>query len=283
MILNTEKISEFDIHEELHTHSHDGVCAMMRLQNEEEFIVPCLLAVRNFFDEFVIVYNKTTDATRELVEAVGLKNMRVYEYPFDVAFRGPDHVDVPVNSVHHSAFYYNWCLSKVQGLWVAKWDGDNIALPNFNQTRDLITSGKFKTVINSGWDLVGPDMKMVGLQPKVGYETRFFQKQPSVQYQRTGDGLTQVLSTRDKPATQTEPTFLHLKWAKKDPAMYWPKNWQNSPHFLRIAARHVPCQPYKGMYPQVLVDYMAMGKDPYKLLDMYGGDRDPVLATRGGW
>lgn len=279
MLKNTEGNTEFDISDSLMSFSSSGVCAMMRLKDEEEFIVPCLLAVKDFFDEFVVVYNDTQDKTRELVKAVGLPNLHTYEYPFELAFRGNDHTQIPVNSLYHAAYYYNWCLSKVRSEWVAKWDGDNIALPNFQDTRRLIDVDLYDSVINCGWDLAGPKMKMLGSQQQVGYETRLFRKGQGVKYQRNSNGFCEALSPSCNSAKQPIPTFLHLKWSKQNPTEYWPIDWIKSPHFRNIADKHRPVTPYMGQYPQVLIDYILIGKDPYKLIDLYRSGRNPSLAV----
>ena len=107
---NAEGIEAFDIPSEFNIKNENGpgAGAMMRLRDEAEFIVPCLLAVRDCFDEIVVVLNRTSDGTRELIEALDPPNCRIYEYPFEIAFRGPDHAAVPPNSIHHSAYFYNW-------------------------------------------------------------------------------------------------------------------------------------------------------------------------------
>lgn len=279
MITNAEGLQEFDIPDSLATHISSGVCAMMRIGSEEEFIVPCLLAVRDFFDEFVVVYNKTRSKTRELIQAIGLNELHTYDYPFDITFRGELHALTPVNSLHHSAYYYNWCLSKVKNEWVAKWDGDNIALPNFRDTKNIINAGKHDAILNCAWDLTGSDMKMLGRQQKVGYETRIFRKDKNVRYQRTMNGFTQILSKTSSPIQQDSPTFLHLKWAKQNPTMYWPTNWNESCHFREIAERHIPHTRYKGQYPQVLIDYIKLNRDSHALIDLYKNNRDPTKGV----
>lgn len=279
MLKNIEGKIEFDISDNLTNFSSSGVCAMMRLKDEEEFIVPCLLAVKDFFDEFVIVYNNTQDKTRELINAVKLPNLHTYEYPFELAFRGIDHTQISVNSLYHAAYYYNWCLSKVRSKWVAKWDGDNIALSNFQETRKLINANLYDSIMNCGWDLAGPEMRMLGSQQQVGYETRFFRKGKDVRYQRNSNGFCEALSPSRHSAKQSIPTFLHLKWAKQNPTEYWPIDWMNSVHFRNIARKHEPVTPYTGPYPQVLIDYIKLNKNPYQLINLYQSDRNPTLAV----
>lgn len=280
MITNVEGLQEFDIPDSLTIPVSSGVGAMMRIGSDEEFIVPCLLAVKDFFDEFVIIYNKTHSRTRELIDAIGLSGLHTYEYPFDIAFRGEAHVKTPVNSLHHSAYYYNWCLSKVRSEWVAKWDGDNIALHNFKATKDIIKAGQHDSIINCAWDLTGPNINMLGRQQRVGYETRLFRRGKNVKYQRSTNGYTQVLSTTGRPLQQNTPTFLHLKWAKRNPTMYWPSDWATSSHFRAIAERHEPHTHYNGPYPQVLIDYLKLRQDSHALIDLYKNDRsDPTRVV----
>ena len=281
---NAEGIEAFDIPSEFNIKNENGLGAgaMMRLRDEAEFIVPCLLAVRDCFDEIVIVLNRTTDRTRELIEALDPPNCRVFEYPFEIAFRGPDHAAVPPNSVHHSAYFYNWCLSKLRCNWAAKWDGDNVALPGFKNTIELIRRDTYDVIENCAWDLVGPALDMLGPQERVSYEGRVFRVGPGVRYGPSGNGSTQALNVapRSRRFRQVDPTFLHLKWAKRNPTCYWPRHWREIAHFRAIADRHRPKRRYTGPYPQVLLDYLAVNKDPVALIEMYAaGRRDPLKCV----
>lgn len=279
---NIEGLKDFDIPPDFNIKHRAGFGAMMRLRDEAEWIVPCLLAVRDCFDEIVVILNRSTDNTREMIEALRLPNCRIYEYPFEIAFRGPAHAAVPPASVRHSAFFYNWCLSKLRCTWVAKWDGDNVALLHFRDTLDLIRLNTCDVIENCAWDMVGPRADMLGAQKRVSHEGRVFRVGLGVHYTPSGNGFTQALRypQRYRHIRQEDPTFLHLKWCKRDPTCYWPQNWRDLPHFRAIANRHLPRHKYTGPRPQVLLDYLAVDKDPVALIGMYAdGRRDPLKCV----
>jgi len=280
---NREGRSEYDLPADFNVKHRDGISAILRLKDEAEWIVPCLLAVRNFFDEFIIAYNGTQDATRELVAALELPNVATYEYPFEIAYRGRTHTTVPPDSLHHSAYFLNFCVSKVTRRWAAKWDGDMVALPVLWELREPLRSNEYTGVRFPGFDLVSESLDALGSQELCGPETRFFRLGPRVGFVPSFNKFTHDLKLPGEVYLRSDPVFLHFKWAKKNPMCYWPADWREDAHFQGIYQRHVPVKKYEGIYPQVLADYVECGRDPWRLIELYRRQpqRDPLQPVAG--
>ena len=130
---NLEQIDEFYIAEDWYENRKRGISAMLRIKDEEEFIKPCLLSIKDFFDEVVIGLNNCSDSTPQIIKELHLPNVTCFEYPFKLHHNGPGHNTIPENSVHDNAYFYNWVLSKTNYSYVCKWDGDMVALPNVDK------------------------------------------------------------------------------------------------------------------------------------------------------
>lgn len=90
-----------------------GISAVVRVWNEEEWIEPCLRSVSDAVDEMIVVDNGSTDGTPEILarvqRALGPK-LRVFSRP------GLDHVALS-----------NFALAQARYRWALKWDGDFVA------------------------------------------------------------------------------------------------------------------------------------------------------------
>ena len=90
-----------------------GISAVVRVKNEEEWIEPCLLSVSDAVDELVVVDNGSTDGTPEILARLApalAPKLRLFSRP------GLDHVDLS-----------NFALSQATYRWALKWDGDFVA------------------------------------------------------------------------------------------------------------------------------------------------------------
>jgi glycosyltransferase involved in cell wall biosynthesis len=90
-----------------------GITAVVRVKNEEDWIEPCLVSVSEAVDELVVVDNGSTDGTpRILAELQGRlgPGLRLFSRP-DL-----DHVALS-----------NFALAQASYRWVLKWDGDFVA------------------------------------------------------------------------------------------------------------------------------------------------------------
>ena len=107
----------------------EGVSAMLRVKNEENFIINCIKSIVDIFDEIVVVDNNSSDQTIALlssyIEEEKLSHkVKIYHYPFEIAKCGKEHSATKENSVSSLSYYYNWCISKCTLHSVVKWDAD---------------------------------------------------------------------------------------------------------------------------------------------------------------
>jgi len=119
-----------------------GLSGCFRLRNEEEFMVEAVESFLPWLDEAVLVVQPSDDDTRlrahDLVMMYPDK-VRVELYPhIPTQFNTPDHFNLPANSVRHFVQLSNWALSKCRYSWIAKVEGDVLALSSFARMRKMI-------------------------------------------------------------------------------------------------------------------------------------------------
>ena len=111
MILNNiEKNENFNIPENWYRDRKKGISAFIRVKNEEEFIMPCILSIVDFFDEIVIALNQSTDNTRSILESLKIDKIKIYDYPFKLHPNGQTHRECSASSLKDNSYYYNWLL-----------------------------------------------------------------------------------------------------------------------------------------------------------------------------
>ena len=120
-----------------------GVSAMLRVKNEETFIINCIQSILDIFDEIVVIDNNSSDQTLALlssyIEEKQLSHkIKVYHYPFEIARCGHEHSATNENSVSSLSYYYNWCISKCTLRAVVKWDADMLLSSNTDSRRDFM-------------------------------------------------------------------------------------------------------------------------------------------------
>lgn len=210
-----------------------GISCMLRVKNEAEFIEASLRSVKDFFDEFVIVYNLCSDGTEEAVrQAVaqhGIRNVREYQYPFPIF--PPWHAnygkDCDASSIHSLAFYYNWCQSLTCFSHVSKWDGDNVAL-------STLTNPEFKKLVlshNTVWDRgqdICLDFPCIDTNRTMIAEAHYYRIAHHTRYVQGHKCEIFKHAWADRKVIVEEPNFLHFKMAKKEyrdeakPGEKWP-------------------------------------------------------------
>ena len=90
-----------------------GISAVVRVKDEEEWIEPCLLSVSDAVDQLVVVDNGSTDSTAAILTRLE----RVL---------GPKLTVFSRSNLDHVALS-NFALAQVTYRWVLKWDGDFVA------------------------------------------------------------------------------------------------------------------------------------------------------------
>lgn len=204
-----------------------GLSAFVRCRNEEEFIVASLLSSYRVFDEILVILNRSTDRTRELVEDLMSDHpkIRLLEYPNECSPLGPGyHERVLENPDASLAKFYNWCLEQTTFSHVCKWDGDMIATPALEQARAFIPSSE--VVAFDGYDILG--------ERTTDLEARIFRYDPA--RARYVDWDLYEVFQHDYGITSRidEKCYLHMKLAKRE----WLHKAWSSPNLL--STRSVP-------------------------------------------
>lgn len=186
-----------------------GLSAFLRCRNEEEYIVASILSVYRVFDEIVVILNRSTDGTRDLVQDLMTDHpkIRLLEYEFDCAPAGVGYLEaVKENADRSLARYYNWCLSQTTFSHVCKWDGDMIGIPPIEGVRALIE--RHDVVSIDGYDVLG--------RPTVNYEPRIFRYDPEHTKYVDWD-LYEVLKHEYAHVVPLEQKcYVHMKLVKRD-------------------------------------------------------------------
>jgi glycosyltransferase involved in cell wall biosynthesis len=200
-----------------------GISAFVRCQNEEEYIVASLLSVYRVFDEIVVIVNRSTDRTRELVDELAARHdrIRVLEYPNACSAIGPGYRERVLAEPDSSlAAYYNWCLRQTRFSHVCKWDGDMIATPLIEPVRALIA--QHDVILFDGFDVLG--------EHTTDLEPRIFRFDP--RRTRYVDWDLYEMLQHDYPAMHAfaDKCYLHMKLVKK---CWLGRGWSN-PNLLAV-------------------------------------------------
>ena len=117
----------------LSTRRPPGISAYMRVKNEQQFVRLAIESHLPFYDEIVAVYNDCTDATPQILHDLAAKypqKIKVFHYlPKVVPVATKEHTQTPTESVHSTANYYNYALSKCTYRVAVKLDADHLAIP----------------------------------------------------------------------------------------------------------------------------------------------------------
>lgn len=250
---NVEAAEAYFISEDWHSIRKPGIAAMLRVKDEEEFIKPCLVSIKDFFDEIVIALNCCTDNTPKIIAELNLPQVRVLEYPFTLHHNGPGHNHIPENSLHDNAYFYNWVMSKTHFQHVCKWDGDMIALPGLNsRLRKKIQENNIVHI--SEVTIAGEELAYLSREAPPTSEPRFFRVDEDTFYKQ-GEICEYFTHTyREKVCRIDEPLFLHFKHAKSvaSATKIWPDNWEELEIFQKLHERRVKGAVYRGVYPTAL-------------------------------
>lgn len=156
----------------------------LRLHNEENTVIPCLMSVDYMFDKIVLIYSEITDNSLALVhDYINKNNLQdkyvIKKYPHKVYpphderyFSSFFNVFNVFNPHYLSSYYrfgYNICkkLAKGRNGFLAKIDADQIYLPDcFCEIEKMMENEKFSYLVNS---YGGFDGHVLGNVYKVDY------------------------------------------------------------------------------------------------------------------
>ena len=140
-----------------------GISAYLRVKNGESFVRLAIESHLPFYDEIIAVYNDCTDATPQILHDLATKypqKIKVFHYlPKVVPKMTKEHTQTPTESVHSSANYYNYALSKTTYNTATKLDDDHLAIPCklaplIKTIRADIADNQQKVYIFSGINLI---------------------------------------------------------------------------------------------------------------------------------
>jgi glycosyltransferase involved in cell wall biosynthesis len=245
---NREGVEKYFIKKDWLENRKDGISAMIRIKNEEEFILPSIQSVLGFFDEIIVTLNGSEDNTENIIRNINSDKIKIYQYPFKMHHNGPGHRDIPEDSIHDLAYYYNWSLSLTSRSFVCKWDGDMIATPNM--VADLSNYKKFGKTFFHGINLSGDHISHFSPDLVATFEPRVFKVCPESYYIQ-GD-FCEVLNNYSSSESKIDKRcYLHFKNCKRieTATQVWPDNWMDVPHFKRLNERR---KVYNEVYPEPL-------------------------------
>ena len=90
-----------------------GLSFLLRIRNEEDYILKNIYQIYNSSDEIICVDNNSTDNTNQILKYFDKYYSKVFLYNYNIKY---DKFNIST--------YYNWGLSKVTKYNIIKWDGD---------------------------------------------------------------------------------------------------------------------------------------------------------------
>ncbi len=184
-----------------------GISALIRARNEEYWIRPCILSIKNYVDEILLIDNGSTDSTLDEVESVRNEistPIRIFSLP------EADYCEVSNIGIRESRY-----------SWLLKWDADFIAQTegpgDFSRLRNYILSLDqdryhmiFMSLVNLAGDLWHQPKDgsvFIGENGPLHYEAYLWNFSPKLQYvwkNYPGRSITESLLF--------PPYYRFLKW-----------------------------------------------------------------------
>ena len=196
-----------------------GISAMLRVKNGEDYLESSILSVIGQVDEIVCVYNDCIDKTESILcqlEKKYPKLIKVFHYvPKVYAPNTTGYLNADENSVHSLAYYYNFALSKTTYCHVFKLDDDEIFFPNI--LRELSKRVNEHAAIGlRGINLIDYKNRLyvnkMGSHT-AGTDTLLFNYTPGCRFTKDTNYEKFV---GHPPVKKIVVTFYHLKRCKKD-------------------------------------------------------------------
>jgi len=149
-------------------------------------MIPSIESHLPWLDEVVLIVQKSDDATVELAYQIQQKyptKIRIAHYPAGVVGIGtPEHFSLPENSIRTMMHLTNWSIYQCKYSWVAKIEGDVIALSTFAKIREAIDNEPDKICYYGrlGLNIAGEDYTYVfGTHPRnAGWDEGVFNNHP---------------------------------------------------------------------------------------------------------
>ena len=259
---NIEWIKKYNIDKECFNpkKKKNWISAFARLYNSEEFLEKVVESHIPYFDEIILVNNKSTDNTEQICLKLQKKYPKIikfYNYPFDInKIWSEKYSKTKENSVHCLSYYYNWTLSKTSYKYVIKLDDDHICIDNkIINVIDNIKKNWLKNFlqiplinvykINNTFSLSYSNLK--SSLAWLFWDFWFFPINSKTYFikQKWGESLIFPYSIK-----LWKISFLHLKWLKK---WMWLNNyWWKVINKLKKRINHNKFSPLNKKYIKIL-------------------------------
>jgi glycosyltransferase involved in cell wall biosynthesis len=198
------------------------ITAMVRVKNEQEFLLQSICSIIDHVDEVVIIDNNSTDGTGVIIDYLKEKyrnKVKSYEYNHDVAgigecYRNLQKTDPKSPGLLHN--YYNWCLSKCSMPFIMKWDGDMIAMDNFYDYIEIFKKSGYLKFDFGGYNVAADRINSLTLDALI--EPRVY---PKLFTKFINIGLDceelSIWVINEKRMLIKEQMYLHTKYCKAVP------------------------------------------------------------------
>jgi glycosyltransferase involved in cell wall biosynthesis len=128
---NREGLTEFNVRWHEPADGRGMFTAVLRVKNEARSLPWTLPGLLRVADAVILVDNGSDDDTPLVAEKIAKEEgaedrFEIYEYPFQIARCGSEHLGTPPDSVHSLTYFYNWSFSHVRTRYNWKWDGDMV-------------------------------------------------------------------------------------------------------------------------------------------------------------
>ncbi len=219
------KYSEFDLDmgkwSEKKPH---GISALVRLKNDTEFVEWTILSHMEWIDEFILEVQPSDDDTEKLAESLAKRyaKVKVIHYPFDVEWLTPRVSELNESSIESPAYMTNWGLTHCNYSWIAKIEGDVIALPTFAMIRDLvdINPNDEKYYGRVGLNVAGKEFSQISktFPRNAGWDESVFPNNPK--FHCVTMGMWETINMNDYTNLMDNKgwSFMHMKRCKEGKA-----------------------------------------------------------------
>jgi len=271
----------------------DGISAILRVRNGDEFLRFAIESHLPYFDEIVAVHNQCNDNSVKILESFATRypdQVKVFEYLPRVYPPGSHgHRRVGPESVHSLANYYNFALSKTTRKIVTKLDDDHVAIEkNLARVTNLIRRKGIRNrlLCYSGVNLMRcSDSKRIGVysnRPFVGNGDHWFLPVSSETY-FTKDDRFETLRFGSLKVEYVGIMYFHLKFLKKgfgfDNYEFCENPDSRYIHMLRAFKTEAQCQSLHDfiverskrldLYPTTNLKLQAVAKLPISILRLF--------------
>jgi hypothetical protein len=248
------------------------VSAMVRVRNEEEFLVASVRSIAPFVEEIVILDNASTDATPELIRSLAreLPAVRTASYPHKIARVGSEKLAVVRAERRPSpglmSTYSNWAMRQCSCPFILRWDADMIATDGFAAAIEEWHAGRYVSLALGGVNLHpdrdhllaprsqrpevvgrgligGPPPRWTLEMTYADHEVRLFPRfllrfDDGLWWcARQGSPFTHPLVAKHLQLEVSDPVYLHLKYCKRAP------HTNQSPEFASMIQRNIAVGP----------------------------------------